>query len=93
MLAEPRHGVALMQREIVYGPDYLVNSGGLIRCQEEVMGRDTGDARMREKVGHIYQQTLEVIRVSRERGISTAEAARLLSSRPSAIAPPTPSAS
>ncbi len=75
VLAEPRHGIALMERGIVYGPDYLVNSGGLIRCQEEVMGRDTSDERMREAVGHIYEQTLEVIRVSRERGIGTAEAA------------------
>ena len=75
VLAEPRHGVELMDRGIVYGPDYLVNSGGLIRCQEEVMGRDTSDERMQEAVGHIYEQTLEVIRVSRERGIATAEAA------------------
>ena len=75
VLAEPRHGVELMERGIVYGPDYLVNSGGLIRCQEEVMGRDTSDERMREAVGHIYEQTLEVIRVSGERGIATAEAA------------------
>jgi leucine dehydrogenase len=75
VLAEPRHGVELMERGIVYGPDYLVNSGGLIRCQEEVMGRDTSDERMREAVSHIYEQTLEVIRVSRERGIATAEAA------------------
>jgi leucine dehydrogenase len=75
VLAEPRHGVALMERGIVYGPDYLVNSGGLIRCQQEVLGRDTSDQRMQEAVGHIYEQTLEVIRVSRERGIATAEAA------------------
>ena len=75
VLAEPRHGHALMERGIVYGPDYLVNSGGLIRCQEEVAGRETGDERMREAASRIYDQTLEVIRVSRERGISTAEAA------------------
>jgi leucine dehydrogenase len=75
VLAEPRHGVDLVERGIVYGPDYLVNSGGLIRCQEEVLGRDTSDERMREAVGHIYEQTLEVIRVARERGIATAEAA------------------
>ncbi len=30
---------------------------------------------MQEAVGHIYEQTLEVIRVSRDRGIATAEAA------------------
>ncbi|MFQ5349459.1 MAG: Glu/Leu/Phe/Val dehydrogenase dimerization domain-containing protein, partial [Thermoanaerobaculia bacterium] len=75
VLAEPRHGVALMERGIVYGPDYLVNAGGLIRCHEEVLGCDTSDERMRQAVGHIYEQTREVIRMSRERGIATAEAA------------------
>lgn len=29
-LAEPRHGDALQERGILYGPDYLVNAGGLL---------------------------------------------------------------
>lgn len=75
VLAEPRHDAALMERGIVYGPDYLVNSGGLIRCQEEVSGAPTDDARIFEKVSQIYNQTLEVIRVAKERGIGTGLAA------------------
>ena len=75
VLAEARHGEALMEREIVYGPDYLVNSGGLIRCHEEIRGGSTDDERMRRKVSRIYDQTLEVIRTAREHGISTSEAA------------------
>lgn len=75
VLAEPRHGEALRARGIVYGPDYLVNSGGLIRCQEEVRGGDTSDERLKSMVSHIYEQTLEVIRTAEERGVSTAEAA------------------
>ena len=75
VLAEQRHGDALVERDIVYGPDYLVNSGGLIRCQEEVNGAPTDDVTIFEKVGQIYHQTLEVIRVARERGVSTANAA------------------
>ena len=75
VLAEPRHAFELQERGIVYAPDYLVNSGGLIRCQEEILGAPTDDARIFEKVSQIRDQTLNVIRVADERGISTAEAA------------------
>ncbi len=75
VLAEPRHGYALMEREIVYGPDYLVNSGGLIRCQEEVRGGEVDDEKVLAKVSRIYDQTLEVIRTAEEQGISPADAA------------------
>lgn len=75
VLAEPRHGTALAERGILYGPDYLVNSGGLIRCHEEVRGGPTDDERIFAKVEQIYDQTLQVVRTAEERGIGTAEAA------------------
>lgn len=75
VLAEPRHAAALAARGIAYGPDYLVNSGGLIRCQEEVNGAPTDDETIFGKVEQIYAQVLEVLRVADERGITTAEAA------------------
>ena len=75
VLAEPRHGTALMKRGIAYGPDYLVNSGGLIRCQEEVLDALTDDARIFEKVSQIQDQTRNVIRVAEELGIGTEAAA------------------
>ena len=75
VLAEPRHGDDLAARGIVYGPDYLVNSGGLIRCQEEVRGQPTEDMVIFDKVIQIYEQTLNVIRTASEEGISTAAAA------------------
>ena len=75
ILAEHRHGDELMQRGIVYAPDYLVNSGGLIRCQEEVFGRPTEDFTIYSKVTQIYDQTLHVIGLADELGISTAAAA------------------
>lgn len=64
-----------MKRGIAYGPDYLVNSGGLIRCQEEVLGAPTDDARIFEKVSQIQSQTRSVIRVAEELGIGTEAAA------------------
>lgn len=74
VLAEDRHGIALQERGILYGPDYLVNSGGLIRCEEEVLGEVLKD-RVLEKVSRIYDQTLQVIQKAKEGGISTAKAA------------------
>ncbi len=78
VLAEPRHGNVLMELGILYGPDYLVNSGGLIRCQEEVLHRDVADEGVLKRVSQIYDQTLAVIRAAQDRRISTAEAANEL---------------
>ena len=76
VLAEPRHATLLMERGIIYGPDYLVNSGGLIRCQEEVRSRGAvDDERVLRQVEQVYDQTLDVIRIAGERGISTEQAA------------------
>ena len=75
ILAEPRHGDELGRRGIVYAPDYLVNSGGLIRCQEEVFGRPIEDFTIYSKVTQIYDRTLHVIKLAEELGISTAAAA------------------
>jgi leucine dehydrogenase len=35
-LAEPRHGDALHARGILYGPDYVVNAGGLLSLLYEL---------------------------------------------------------
>jgi leucine dehydrogenase len=75
VLGEPTHGKRLMERGIIYGPDYLVNSGGLIRCEQEVVGGPTDDEGILPKVSQIYDQTLKVIQSAEEQGISTEEAA------------------
>ncbi len=75
VLAEPRHAVALRERGIVYGPDYLVNSGGLIQCEAEVLGPPTTPDIFFDKVGQIYQQTRDVLTAARDLGIDSATAA------------------
>jgi leucine dehydrogenase len=57
-LLEPRHGVALMERGILYAPDYAINAGGLINVAQEYMGYD-GDA-AREKTAKIFDTMLEI---------------------------------
>jgi len=39
-LAEPRHGDALHARGILYGPDYVVNAGGLLSLIYDIEGAD-----------------------------------------------------
>ncbi|HEY8432385.1 MAG TPA: Glu/Leu/Phe/Val dehydrogenase [Sandaracinaceae bacterium] len=57
-LAEPRHGSDLMQRGILYAPDYAINAGGLINVAEEVAGYD--ERRARERTMKIYDTIYEI---------------------------------
>lgn len=57
-LAEPRHGEDLMQRGILYAPDYAINAGGLINVAQEVVGYDAEAARSRTM--KIYDTIYEI---------------------------------
>lgn len=58
----------LFENDIVYAPDYLVNSGGVIAIAAEIEGSvDNIDERLDE----IANKTFEVIHTSKERGVST----------------------
>ena len=57
-LAEPRHGEDLMQRGILYAPDYAINAGGLINVAQEVLGYDEKAAR--DRTLKIYDTIYEI---------------------------------
>ncbi len=57
-LAEPRHGDDLMQRGILYAPDYAINAGGLINVAQEVAGYD--EPSVRERTLNIYDTIFEI---------------------------------
>lgn len=86
-LAEDRHADALRERGIVYAPDYLVNSGGIINIAAEL---EPGgyDSRRAEEMGlRVYDRTREVFRLAREHDESAASAAdRLVEQRLAAAA-------
>jgi len=46
-LAEPTMGMALMDRGILYAPDYAINAGGLVNVAQEILGYDAEKARAR----------------------------------------------
>lgn len=57
-LAEPRHGDDLMQRGILYAPDYAINAGGLINVATELEGYDA--AKSRARVTKIFETIYEI---------------------------------
>jgi leucine dehydrogenase len=78
-LAEERHGAALMEREILYAPDYVINAGGVINVYGELNGWSA--ERSKRKADEIYDTLEELFEMAREQGIPTNQAADRLAER------------
>jgi len=63
----------LMERGVLYCPDYVVNSGGVIQVSDELAGFDF--ERARAKTAEIYDTTREVIHLAEHNGVTPTEAA------------------
>ena len=75
VLLDPATGDALDARGILYLPDYIVNAGGVVNCGMEIVeGRYSADA-VRAKVEKIYDTTLKIIALAKEKKICTYRAA------------------
>jgi valine dehydrogenase (NAD+) len=72
-LTDPALAQVLADRGIVYAPDYLVNSGGVIQVADELQGYS--EERARARVAQIYDTTLAVLRAADEAGETPLEAA------------------
>lgn len=66
---EDVHGVAVLERDIVYVPDFMINAGGVINCYAEVKGLSSEWAH--EKAGDIYNTTIDILTRSQETGVPT----------------------
>jgi len=66
-LAEPRHGHALWQRNVLYAPDYVINAGGVIWVSHEGPGFDAG--RVGAHVARIGDTLSEIFARARLDGI------------------------
>jgi phenylalanine dehydrogenase len=67
------HGVHLQEKGILYAPDYIVNSGGLIQVADELYGPNS--QRVLQKTKAIYDTLLQIYKQSSEKTISTVESA------------------
>eukprot|EP00746_Dinoflagellata_sp_MGD_P042629 gnl/MRDRNA2_/MRDRNA2_203312_c0_seq1.p1 gnl/MRDRNA2_/MRDRNA2_203312_c0~~gnl/MRDRNA2_/MRDRNA2_203312_c0_seq1.p1 ORF type:complete len:359 (-),score=14.55 gnl/MRDRNA2_/MRDRNA2_203312_c0_seq1:89-1165(-) len=73
---ESIHGKAVMDKGIIYAPDFLINAGGLINCYSELNGYNKDEAMANTE--KIYQTTLDIIKMSKEQNIPTYQAANKL---------------
>ncbi len=67
------HGRILSEKGILYAPDYLANSGGLIQVSDELYGPNKN--RVLQKTKSIYGSLLEIYLDAAREGIPTVEAA------------------
>src|SRR5438874_8575058 len=72
-LLEERHGDILVEKGILYAPDYVANAGGVINVYGEVSGWDA--QRALDKADDIYDTVLKVFEISKKEGIPTYKAA------------------
>ena len=70
---ETVHGPALVERGIVYAPDFLINAGGLINVYSELNGYNRTAAY--DQTEKIYDYTLNIFDLAEREGIYTQLAA------------------
>lgn len=73
---EERHGPMLRQREILYAPDFVINSGGLINVANELEGYNR--ERAKRQIEKIYDVLMEIFEITKRDEIPTALAANLV---------------
>ena len=66
---EQKHGLEVMNRGIIYAPDYTINAGGVINCFSEVEGLSSEWAHT--KAEEIYTTILNIVHRSKEANIPT----------------------
>ncbi|MFC4738066.1 Leu/Phe/Val dehydrogenase [Bacillus daqingensis] len=75
-LLENRHGDILQEKGIVYAPDYVINSGGVINVADELLGYNRD--RAMKKVETIYDSIEKIFAISERDNIPTYAAANRL---------------
>ncbi|MCS7188555.1 MAG: Glu/Leu/Phe/Val dehydrogenase dimerization domain-containing protein [Bacteroidia bacterium] len=73
---EVEDSLRLVDRGILYAPDFLINAGGLINVYTELEGYNRNRALARTE--YIYEATLRVFTAAEQRGITPHEAAMRL---------------
>jgi len=67
------HGQMLLDKGILFAPDYVINAGGIINCYSELMG--FSKKRTLQLTENIYEATRNVLKLSKAKNISTIQAA------------------
>jgi len=73
---EERHGEMLLERGILYAPDYVINAGGLINVSGELEGYN--EKRAHQKASRIYDTILDILNYSEDNNTPTLAASNIL---------------
>lgn len=73
LAVESVHGKRLLERGIVYAPDFLINAGGIINVFGEIAKYDSAEAIRRTE--NIYNTTLDILNYAKEQNLTTNQAA------------------
>ena len=63
------HGSVLMNKGVLYAPDYLINAGGVMNCYAEL--HDFSNEKVMQMAENIYQTTADIINHSKDNNIPT----------------------
>jgi leucine dehydrogenase len=66
---ESEHGVAVMDKGMIYAPDFALNAGGVINCYSEVKGFSSEWAM--GKAEDIYETIANIVKRSKTEGVPT----------------------
>ncbi|MDZ7691621.1 MAG: Glu/Leu/Phe/Val dehydrogenase dimerization domain-containing protein [Balneolaceae bacterium] len=76
---EKKHGQILVDKEIIYAPDYVINAGGIINISSELEGYD--EERAHNKTSRIYKVMLDILEYAEENDIPTYAASNILAEK------------
>ncbi len=76
---EEVHGQMLLEKGVLFAPDYVINAGGIINCYSELMG--FSKKRTMQLTENIYEATRNVLRLSKAENISTIVAANKIAEK------------
>jgi leucine dehydrogenase len=76
---EHLHGQMLLDKGILFAPDYVINAGGLINCYSELMG--FSKKRTLQLTENIYDATRNILKLSKAENISSIEAANKIAEK------------
>ncbi len=76
---EQIHGSLLLEKGILYAPDYVISAGGLINCYSEIAG--FSKKRTMHLTENIYDAIRNVLKLSKAENISTIEAANKIAEK------------
>ncbi len=76
---EDKHGPMLEEKGILYAPDFVINSGGVINVYHEMMGYHKESAL--QTAEGIYDRLTEIFEISEKEGMPTYKAANIMAER------------